>query len=103
MLKVNYEYKKGFLFVNLEGTLDSKNMYELINSMKVITTWNGINKVVLNIEKVILKSRSPSCGIGKIYSGNFDGELVDGNGICAQLLIDNGIEVINIDDLNELT
>ena len=56
MLKVNYEYKKGFLFVNLEGTLDSKNMYELINSMKVITTWNGINKVVLNIEKVIALS-----------------------------------------------
>lgn len=54
----------------------------------------------LNVEKVILKSRSPSCGIEKIYSGNFDGELIDGNGITAQLLIDNGIEVVNIDDLN---
>ena len=29
----------------------------------------------LNIEKAILQARSPSCGAGKIYSGNFDGTL----------------------------
>ena len=56
MLKVNYEYKKGFLVVYLEGILDSRNMYELINSIKVITTWNGINRVILDIEKVIALS-----------------------------------------------
>lgn len=32
----------------------------------------------LNIKKAILKSKSPSCGVDKVYSGNFDGELVDG-------------------------
>jgi len=58
----------------------------------------GANEVLelckrLNIEKVILQPRSPSCGVGKIYNGEFDGTLVDGNGITAQLLIDNGIEV----------
>ena len=42
--------------------------------------------------------RSPSCGVGKIYNGNFDGKLIDGNGILAQLLIDNNIEVIDIED-----
>lgn len=47
----------------------------------------------LNVDKVILQARSPSCGVGKIYSGDFDGTLIDGNGITAQLLIDNGIEV----------
>lgn len=31
----------------------------------------------LNITKAILKPRSPSCGVGKIYSGNFDGKLVN--------------------------
>ena len=51
----------------------------------------------LNIEKAILQARSPSCGTGKIYSGNFDGKLIDGNGILAQLLIDNNIEVIDIE------
>ena len=46
-----------------------------------------------NCEKAILKSKSPSCGYGKIRSGNFDGTLVDGNGLTAALLKENGIEV----------
>lgn len=53
----------------------------------------------LNINKVILKSKSPSCGKGKIYSGNFDGKLVKGNGILTDLLLKNNIEVINSDEL----
>ncbi len=53
----------------------------------------------LEVEKVVLQSRSPSCGVGKVYSGNFDGQLVDGNGILAQLLIDNGIKVIDITEM----
>ena len=50
----------------------------------------------LNIKKAILKSKSPSCGKDKIYSGNFDNNLVDGNGVLAEILLQNGIEVINI-------
>ena len=53
----------------------------------------------LNIKKAILQPRSPSCGVGKIYSGNFNGELIEGNGILAELFIKNGIEVINPDEL----
>ena len=55
----------------------------------------------LNINKVILKSKSPSCGIGKVYSGNFDGELVEGNGVTAQLLKDNGIEIFDIEEIGD--
>ena len=54
----------------------------------------------LDIKKAILQSRSPSCGRDKIYSGNFDRNLVDGNGILVDLLLKNGIEVINSDDIN---
>lgn len=53
----------------------------------------------LNITKMILQPRSPSCGVSKIYSGNFDRELVDGNGILAELCIKNNIEVVNSEDL----
>ena len=53
----------------------------------------------LDIKKAVLKSKSPSCGVNKIYSGNFDKQLVDGNGITADLLIKNGIEVITPDEL----
>lgn len=41
----------------------------------------------------LLKERSPSCGCGKIYDGSFSGNIIDGNGITAQLLIDNEIQV----------
>jgi len=53
----------------------------------------------LNIKKAILQPRSPSCGVGKIYSGNFNGELIKGNGILAELFIKNGIEVFMPDDI----
>ena len=52
----------------------------------------------LNITKAILQPRSPSCGVGKIYSGNFDGKLVDGNGVLVDLLLQNGVEVVNVGD-----
>ena len=42
----------------------------------------------------VLKSKSPSCGLGQIHNGLFDGGLVEGNGVCAQLLLDAGIPVM---------
>lgn len=53
----------------------------------------------LNINKAILQPRSPSCGVNKIYSGNFDNKLIDGNGILADLLIKNGIDVLTPDEV----
>jgi uncharacterized protein YbbK (DUF523 family) len=44
-----------------------------------------------NVHKAILKAKSPSCGKGQVY--NYD-KLVDGNGVTAELLMRNGIEVI---------
>jgi len=55
----------------------------------------------LNIHQAILKSKSPSCGKGKIYNGNFEGKIVDGNGITAQLLMDNGIEVLTMEEYEQ--
>ena len=53
----------------------------------------------LNINKAILQPRSPSCGVNKIYSGNFDNKLVDGNGILAELLKQNGIDILTPNDI----
>ncbi len=46
-----------------------------------------------HIKSAILKSKSPSCGCGIIYDGSFSGTLTSGNGICADLLLKNGISV----------
>lgn len=48
-----------------------------------------------NIKYVILKDRSPSCGKGFIYNGNFEGELIYGNGLTSELLLQHNIEVFN--------
>lgn len=50
-------------------------------------------------KEAILKSRSPSCGSGKIYDGTFSGRLVDGDGIFAELLKKSGIAVMTEEEL----
>lgn len=61
----------------------------------------GIAKII-GIKKAILKSKSPSCGCGCIYDGTFSGKLISGNGFTAELLINNGIEVLTEQDINKL-
>ena len=47
------------------------------------------------------KARSPSCGAGKIYNGNFEGTLTSGDGVTSALLKQNGITVYTELDLTE--
>jgi len=47
----------------------------------------------------ILKARSPSCGSGEIYDGNFTRTLTPGWGVTARLLAEAGIEVIDEEHL----
>ncbi|MGI6176152.1 MAG: DUF523 domain-containing protein [Christensenellales bacterium] len=49
------------------------------------------------IQKAYLKTKSPSCGVCSIYDGSFSGRLTAGDGVCASLLLQNGIEVIPVD------
>ena len=61
---------------------------------------NGAEEVLkiaklLNVNEVILKQKSPSCGSGQIYDGNFSNTLIKGNGITADLLKRNGIKVLS--------
>ncbi|SEF70485.1 Uncharacterized conserved protein YbbK, DUF523 family [Caloramator fervidus] len=50
-----------------------------------------------NCKAAILKSKSPSCGKGFVYDGTFSNKLKMGNGITAQLLLMNGVEVVDED------
>lgn len=52
--------------------------------------------------KAILKAKSPSCGKGKVYDGTFTHKIIDGNGIAAKLLMDNGITVYTEEELDNL-
>ena len=48
---------------------------------------------------IVLQSRSPSCGVKQRYDGSFSGKLVDKPGVTAQLLMEQGFHVIDVEDL----
>lgn len=52
-----------------------------------------------NCDEAILKSKSPSCGSGKIYDGTFSGKLIDGDGVFTKILKKNNIKVITEDEI----
>ena len=56
----------------------------------------------IGITTAILKSRSPSCGCGQVYNGEFNGTLKKGNGITVDVLLDNGIKVYNEENFEVL-
>ncbi len=50
-------------------------------------------------KSAILKERSPSCGYGKIYDGTFSHTVIDGSGIMAEGLEQEGIRVYGENDM----
>ena len=46
-------------------------------------------------DTVILKTKSPTCGSGRIYDGTFGGKLMSGSGVLAAALEKEGIRVFN--------
>ncbi|HNX28682.1 MAG TPA: DUF523 domain-containing protein [Syntrophomonadaceae bacterium] len=64
---------------------------------------NGAYKVLVmaknaGVDCAVLKSRSPSCGAGRIYDGSFKSILTDGDGVTAALLKLHNINVVNEED-----
>ena len=53
------------------------------------------------IRYALLKFRSPSCGSGLIYDGTFSHTFVEGDGVAAALLKENGIQVFHERQLGE--
>jgi len=54
-----------------------------------------------NVDLVILQSRSPSCGVKQIYDGTFSGKKIDGKGVFAKLLTENGFRIVDVEDLDD--
>ena len=57
---------------------------------------------IIGINTAILKAKSPSCGYGQVYNGKFSKTLIKGNGITAELLLDNGIRVFTEENFKEI-
>ncbi|WP_321515982.1 DUF523 domain-containing protein [Marinifilum fragile] len=50
---------------------------------------------ILECKQAILKANSPSCGFEMIYDGSFTGNKTKGNGLTAELLSKQGVEIKN--------
>ena len=57
---------------------------------------------MMNIDLAVLKEKSPSCGVGKIYDGTFSGTLTSGYGVAAEILFNNGIRVVGESDIDKI-
>ncbi len=53
------------------------------------------------VAAAILKARSPSCGVGRIYDGTFTHRQIPGNGVLAAALAAIGIQLYTELDLTE--
>ena len=51
---------------------------------------------------IILQSRSPSCGVKEIYDGTFSGKLIPGRGVFAEMALQAGFRVIDVEDMGEI-
>ena len=93
---------------NAEGILNGKGKV-VTNKGKNVTHEfiRGAEKSLqlgleVGVKTAILKSKSPSCGIGKIYDGSFTKTLKTGNGIFAYLCQENDINCISSDNINQI-
>ncbi len=97
---------KGDGFSVLEGksqvlTVEGKNDVTENFIRGARETLKIVNMFGENVKAVILKEKSPSCGVKTIYNFNSD-SLKPGKGVTAALLIKNGYKVLSSDELEEI-
>ena len=64
----------------------------------------GANKTLdmlkkYDIDLIIVKSNSPSCGYQKIYDGTFSNKLITGTGVFTDLALKNNYKIITEKDI----
>jgi uncharacterized protein YbbK (DUF523 family) len=80
-------------FINKVGEDVTENFMKGANeSLKII-------KLYKNVELIILKDGSPSCGSKRIYDGSFNNKKIDGMGCTAKLLKEAGYNIKNEKDI----
>lgn len=86
----------------INGRVYSKDLKDLTNEF-ILGAKKSLEIAKNNdIELVILKDGSPSCGVNYIYDGNFNGTKIKGMGICCKMLVDEGYKVISENEVSEI-
>ena len=90
----------GMSVPRLPCEIKNNKVLNINNEDKTDDFMDGAIKVLelakkYEIKKAILKEKSPSCGSKYIYDGNFNRNLIPGEGLTTKLLRENGIQVIS--------
>lgn len=59
--------------------------------------------ILFSVKTAILKDKSPSCGKNFIYNGNFEEQLIKGEGITTSLLLENNIRIVSENELCKIS
>ena len=81
MLNTNIEFRKGVLFIRLDGVLDKFTMDELDNTYNLIKN-NDIKNIVFNVNEIV---KIDKLGINKLF--NIYKNVIKNNSHC--YFIDN--------------
>ena len=81
----------------VNGRVVDENGNDAISIITDVTV--GENGIYTILDKVILQSRSPTCGVNQIYDGSFTGKLVSGMGLFAKALKQKGYHVIDVEEI----
>ncbi len=110
LISICPEVLGGMVIPRIPSEIVSTNPLKIQNEFGIDTTeffTDGAMQALYicqkyDIKKALLKSKSPSCGNLEIYDGNFNGTLVKGQGITANILIQNNIKVFNEKQIGDL-
>ena len=83
---------KGDKVINIDGKDVTSNY---IKGAKMALEIAKLN----DVDFCILKSKSPSCGKNLVYDGTFSNNLINGDGICAKLLKENGFKIYSEEEM----
>ena len=91
--RIPFELNNGRA-INKEGT-DITDM--------VIDGCNKALKIILDnkVDVVILKEKSPTCGVHYIYDGTFTHTKISGMGLLTKMLLEHNIKVISDEEFYE--
>lgn len=92
--------------INGDGNTALKNAAKILNSLGEDITENFLAGAfetlklaqLIKPDLIILKERSPSCGVNQIYDGTFSGNIISGTGITTALLQHYGFKTISDED-----
>lgn len=95
------------VFSNPHLPIENKNNHSYMkdgSDVTLILKKSSLNILerIKDVDFVVLKTKSPTCGHNYIYDGNFTGTLVEGDGVLCKLLLENHIKVYTELDLDKI-